>query len=294
MEAVLYYLVYGLTWILSLLPLRIMYIVSDFIYLLLYYFPSYRRKITAENLKNSFPEKNEKELKCIEKKFYHHLADLFIEDFKLIHMSSAQLEKRCVFTNTEIIHKLFDENRDVAAIMGHYGNWEWLVTLPMHSKYKFISIYKPIQNKLFDRFMNNVRTRYGMHTTPMSHIIKQIINDRNNNIRTFSSFISDQSPVKEDIKYRMPFLNQDTPVYLGAEKIALKYDMAVVFINVQKVKRGYYTATIELLFDHTKGLPEHLITETHVKRLEEIIREKPEYWLWSHRRWKHKRQVENE
>lgn len=293
MGAVFYYLFYGINWLVTLLPLRVLYIFSDIVYLLLYYFPSYRRKVVATNLKNSFPEKNEEELKCIEKKFYKHLADVFIETFKLTHISRSQLMRRFTISNIEIIEKLFDEKRDTIAVLGHYNNWEWLAIFPLYTKYKSVSIYKPLQNKFFDRFINNLRSQNGMVLTPMSKIIREIINDRNNNINTISAFISDQTPVKSEIKYWTTFLNQDTPIYMGTEKVASKYDMAVVFFNIQKIKRGYYNLSIELLFDHTAGLPEHQITETHVKRLEEIIREKPEYWIWSHRRWKHKKPVEN-
>lgn len=293
MGAILYYLFYGINRLVTLLPLRVLYIFSDIVYLLLYYFPSYRRNVVAVNLKNSFPEKNEEELRCVEKKFYKHLADVFIETLKLTHFSKSQLMRRFTVSNLEIIEKLFDERRDIIAVLGHYNNWEWLAVFPLYTKYKSVSIYKPLQNKFFDRFINNLRSQNGMVLTPMSKIIREIINDRKNSINTISAFISDQTPVKSEIKYWTTFLNQDTPIYMGTEKVASKYDMAVVFFNIQKIKRGYYNLNIELLFDHTAGLPEHQITETHVKRLEEIIREKPEYWIWSHRRWKHKKPVEN-
>jgi KDO2-lipid IV(A) lauroyltransferase len=289
-----YYLFYGINWIVTLLPLPVLYFFSDFIYLLLYYFPSYRRKVVATNLKNSFPEKSEEELKCIEKKFYKHLADLFIETLKLSHMSKSQLMKRFTVCNLGVISKLLEEKRDVIAVLGHYNNWEWLAALPLYTKYKAVSIYKPLQNKYFNMFINKLRSQNGMVLTPMSNIIREIINDRKNNINTISAFISDQTPIKSEIRYWTTFLNQDTPVYMGTEKVASKYDMAIVFFHIQKIKRGYYTLNIELLFDHTAGLPDHLITETHVRRLEEIITEKPEYWIWSHRRWKHKRPAEDE
>jgi KDO2-lipid IV(A) lauroyltransferase len=228
------------------------------------------------------------------KKFYKHLADLFIEIFKLTHMSNAEQIKRFSYSNLQVIDKLREEKRDIIAVLGHYNNWEWPTLLPHFLKYKIVIIYKPLQNKFFNRFINNQRSRDGIVLTPMSLVIREILNHRKNNINTLSVFLSDQTPVKGDIKYWTTFLNQDTPVYIGTEKIASKYDMAVVFFNIQKIKRGYYNLNIELLFDHTAGLPEHLITETHVRRLEEIIIEKPEYWIWSHRRWKHKRPVENE
>jgi KDO2-lipid IV(A) lauroyltransferase len=294
MRAVLYYIFYGIIWMLTFLPLSVLYILSDFIFLLLYYFPSYRRKVVGTNLKNSFPEKSEKELRVIEKRFYHHLSDLFLETFKLIHMSEKQQLRRFTYSNLEVIDKLRNENRDVVALLGHYNNWEWPTLLPKFMKYPTVIIYKPLQNKYFNNFINKQRSKYGIILTPMSLVIREILNYRQKKINTISIFISDQTPAKGDIKFWTPFLNQDTPVFTGAEKIALKYDMAVVFFHIQKKKRGYYNLDIELLFDHTAGLPEHTITETFTRRLEEVIRENPEYWIWSHRRWKHKRPVANE
>jgi Kdo2-lipid IVA lauroyltransferase/acyltransferase len=262
-------------------------------FVLFYYFPTYRREVVFTNLKNAFPEKNEKELRLIEKKFYRHLADVFIETFKLTHMSKKQLLKRWTVSNAEVLDRLYNEKRDVISILGHYNNWEWLIILPEFTKYKTLSIYKPLKNKYFNKFINDQRAKYGMVLTPMSNIIREIVSNRNNKINTLSSIIADQIPPKGDIKYWTTFMNQDTPIYLGAEKIAARYDMAMVFFNVQKVSRGHYHLNIELLFDHTAGLDEHAITEAHVRRLEEIIKEKPEYWIWSHRRWKHKRVVDN-
>jgi Kdo2-lipid IVA lauroyltransferase/acyltransferase len=289
MSALAFYIFYGINWVVTLLPLRILYVFSDFLYLILYYIVSYRRKVVAENLRNSFPEKSNEELKTIEKKFYHHLADLMIEILKLTHMSKELSLERMKITNPELLERLYAEGRDVVAVIGHYNNWEWLKSLIFHTQYQTVSIYKPLQDKQFDNFLLQLRKREGMILTPMSLIVREIIEARKSGRRTIYSFITDQTPPKGDIKYWTKFLNQDTPVYLGVEKIASKYDMAVVFFNVRKIKRGYYCYTPELLFEHTSGLPEYTITESHVKRLEEIIRENPEYWIWSHRRWKHKK-----
>ena len=294
MAAIGYYLFYGINWILTLLPLPVLYIFSDLLYIVLYYIVAYRRKVVADNLRNSFPEKSDAERKTIEKKFYRHLADLIIETFKSTHMSKATQRKRYTYSNLEIIDKLREEKRDIIAVLGHYNNWEWPTLLPYYLKYKTIIIYKPLQNKYFNRFINNHRSEYGIVLTPTSMVIREIINFRRNNINTVSVFISDQIPSKGDIKYWTTFLNQDTAVFTGAGKIASKYDMAMVFFHVQKVKRGHYNLNIELLYDHTAGLSEDVITETHVKRLEEIIREKPEFWIWSHRRWKHKKPADND
>ena len=294
MRAVVYYIFYPLNWMLTLLPLGALYIVSDVLFLFLYYFPSYRRKIVSANLKNSFPEKSPEEIKSIEKKFYKHLSDLFVETLKLTHMSKKQLMKRFTVSNTGVIEKLLEEKRDIIAVLGHYNNWEWLAAFPYYTDYKAISIYKPLQNRYFNKFLNGLRSGHGMVLTPMSLIIRELVADRNNGINTISAFISDQTPIKKEIKFWTQFLNQDTPVYIGTEKVAEKYDMAVVYFHIQKIRRGFYNLNIELLFDHTAGLPEHIITETHVRKLEEIIRKNPEYWIWSHRRWKHKKPAVNE
>jgi Kdo2-lipid IVA lauroyltransferase/acyltransferase len=294
MGAIGYYVFYGINWIITLLPLPVLYIFSDLLYLVLYYIVAYRRKVVAENLKNSFPEKSQEELKTIEKKFYRHLADLLIETFKLSHMSKAEQKKRFTYSNLEVIDKLREDKRDIIAVLGHYNNWEWPTLLPYYLKYIIIIIFKPLQNKYFNGFINRQRSKFGIVLTPTSQVIREIINYRKNNINTLSVFLSDQIPAKGDIKFWTKFLNQDTAVFTGAGKIAAKYNMAIVFFHIQKVKRGHYNLDIELLLEHTEGLSEDFITETHVRRLEEIIREKPEYWIWSHRRWKHKKPVENE
>lgn len=287
-----YYIFYGFIWLITLLPLNVLYIFSNILFFILYYFPSYRRKVVQENLRNSFPEKTEEDLRYIERKYYRHLADLFIETLKVTHMSEKQMKKHFILKNPELLGRLHREKRDIIAVLGHYNNWEWLNIFSAQTDYKTISIYKPLHNSNFDNFINKLRSKYGMVLTPMSAIIREIINDRKNNTNSISAFLSDQVPIRDDIKYWTNFLNQDTPVYLGAEKIASRFDMAVVFFNIQKIKRGYYELTVELLFEHTSGLPEYLITDTHVKRLEEVIQKNPEYWIWSHRRWKHKRPSE--
>jgi KDO2-lipid IV(A) lauroyltransferase len=289
MSAIIFYIFYGINWVITLLPMPVLYIFSDFLYLVLYYLISYRRKVVAENLRNAFPEKSLRERKIIEKKFYRHLADLMVEILKLTHMSKAQSLSHMTITNVELLERLYSEGRDVAAVIGHYNNWEWLKSLVFHTPFKTVSIYKPLQNKHFDRFLLDLRNREGMILTPMSLIVREIIEGRKANRRIIYSFITDQTPPKGDIKYWTKFLNQDTPVYLGVEKIASKYDMAVVFFNVTKIRRGYYNYTPELLFEHTAGLPEYAITESHVRKLEEVIKNNPEYWIWSHRRWKHKK-----
>ncbi len=287
-----YYIFYCINWAITLLPMRILYISSDILFLFLYYFPSYRKKIVTENLRNSFPEKSPKEIVLIRRKFYRHLADLFIETLKLVHLSNNQLKKRMTVSNPELIESLYDTGRDVVVVHSHYNNWEWLgVCYPLYTRYRTVSIYKPVQNSLLDRFVNNLRTRNNAGLAPMNLVVRKIIENQGRNIRTLYGFMADQTPAKALIEYYTEFLNQETPVFLGIEKIAAKFDMSVVFFNVQKVKRGYYNVTIELLFESTRDLSKYKVTEAHVRRLEEIIRQRPENWIWTHRRWKYKKQA---
>ncbi len=290
MSAISYYLFYAANWVMTLLPLRVLYIFSDFIYLIFCYVARYRKNVIRTNLKNAFPEKSEEEIMAINKKFYRHLSDLFIETLKLTHMSSRQLKRRFIVENPELLDNLKAQGRDIVAITGHYNNWEWMAGIPLYTDYKCISIYKPLKNKYFNGFINILRGKHGMNLTPMSLIIREFIKNKNEGINTLSAFIADQIPARGDINYWTNFLNQETAVYLGAEKIAVKYNMAVVFFNLQKPKRGHYRLKMELLTDDPRSLKEYVITEMHVKRLDEIIKEKPEFWIWSHRRWKHKRE----
>jgi Kdo2-lipid IVA lauroyltransferase/acyltransferase len=287
-----FYIFYGLNWVITLLPLKVLYLFSDLLFLFLYYFPSYRRNVVAENLRNSFPEKLTEEIADIEKKFYRHLADLFVETLKLTHLSNEELKRRLRLTNPELVEYLYNSGRDVAVVHSHFNNWEWVgAVFPLYAKYQTVSIYKPLQNRLFDRFLNSLRSRNNAGLAPMNHIVRKIIDNQGKNIRTLYGFMADQTPAKPEIRFYTTFLNQETPVFLGIEKIAVRYDMSIVFFNVQKARRGYYELTVELLFERTTGLPEYKVTETHVKRLEEVIRKNPEYWIWTHRRWKYKKQA---
>jgi KDO2-lipid IV(A) lauroyltransferase len=290
MDAVAFYIFYGLIWTVTLLPLRVLYIISDLLYLLLYYIIGYRKKVVRANLKNAFPGITDAERITIEKKFFRHLSDMFVETVKLIHLSEKNTRKRLKITNPELLDRLYIKGRDVIAVLGHYNNWEFMTILPKLADHTIISVYRPLKNKYFDRLITRLRTRYGHVLTPMSSVIRELIRYKNNNTRTFTALLSDQTPAKVDIHYWTKFLNQDTAVYLGAEKIATKYGMAVIFLNYKKIKRGYYSITYELICENAADMPEYAITEAHVRRLEEIITEKPEYWVWSHRRWKHKRE----
>ncbi|NLA50225.1 MAG: hypothetical protein GX876_12300 [Bacteroidales bacterium] len=287
METVGFYIFYGISRIITLLPLKILYLFSDLLFLLSYYFPGYRRKVVTTNLKNAFPGKNEKELAIIRRKFYRHFSDLVMETLKLININNKELAERMNYENLGLLDRLYAEGRDVVLVYSHYCNWEWTSTLCGFTGYKCIPVYRALNNKYFNRFMLKLRSRNEVTPVAMSAVIRKILTNRKDNVKAIYGLIADQTPPRAEIQYRTRFLNQDTPVYLGAEKIALKYDMAVIFMNIRKLRRGYYSCKMELLFEHTSGLEKYIVTNSHVRRLEEIIEQKPEYWLWSHRRWKY-------
>ncbi|HNX67334.1 MAG TPA: lysophospholipid acyltransferase family protein [Bacteroidales bacterium] len=291
MKRILFYIFYAFIYIITLLPLRILYIFSDLMFVLLYYFPSYRRKIVADNLKNSFPEKSEKERKIIARRYYRHMADIIIETIKEMHLSKRQVQKRFRIQNPELYEKYYAQGRDVLAVCSHYNNWEWLSSFVLSSKLKCITAYKPLSNKFFDRMMLDIRSKYGTETAPTSAVLKRIVKYRMQKMPTISAFIADQTPPKGEHVHWTTFLNQDTSFYIGTEKVAVMLDMVVVFIHIKKIKRGFYEAESIVITEHPKDEPPGAITEMHVRMLEKVIREEPEYWLWSHRRWKHKRPV---
>lgn len=290
MQTIISYILYGTIWLISLLPLRLLYIISDFNYLLLAYIIRYRRKVIDNNLKNSFPDKSNKERAAIRKEFYKHLCDYTVETFKLLNMSKKEILKRCIDKNPEVMSKFFDEGRSVVGILGHYGNWEWLSSYPLiNSKPKFLPIYKPLHNKLMDKMFFELRSHFGAEPLKKKDVLRCLISNKKEGNITLTGFIGDQTPTKTNIKYWTKFLNQDTPIFLGVEKIARKLNYPVVFVSMQKVKRGHYEVHTQLISENPKDTAEFEITEAHTRLLEKSIQDNPAYWLWSHKRWKHKK-----
>lgn len=290
MSRISFYFIYAFLWLAAWLPLRVLYIFSDLSFLIVYYVAGYRKKVVRENLKNSFPEKSTAELRKIERKFYLHLCDSFIEWIYPLHHSAKQMAKYYKFKNPELINELYKEGKAVAGVLGHYGNWEYLSLLPKYVNHKIWAIHLPQNNKYFNNLINNLRSKYGVHMMTTHESFRKLYQEADKGEITLTYFLADQSPHRNKIRYWTTFLNQDTPVFLGAEQIAKKLDMAVVFFDIRKVKRGHYTVEFITLAKNPCEYAEYEITELHVRALERRIREEPEWWLWSHKRWKHKRQ----
>lgn len=284
-----YAVAYVFLWTITWLPLGALFLIGDLFYLLAYRVIGYRKDIVRSNLRNSFPKKSEKEIIEIEKRFYRHLGDSFIEWFYPMHRSAGQLKPRYVFKNPELLNDLYEKGISVVGVLGHYGNWEWLSLLPMEVKHKVWAIHKPLKNPYFNQLINGLRSKYGVMMVSTKDSYRRLKMEKDRGEVTMTYFLADQSPQESKIRYWTSFLNQETPIFLGAEQIAKKLDMAVVFFDIRKVRRGHYEIEFKLLSESPKSEENHTITQKHVKALEERIIAEPEWWLWSHRRWKHKR-----
>jgi KDO2-lipid IV(A) lauroyltransferase len=269
------------------LPLSILYLFSDGLYYLLYYLIGYRLQIVSTNLQNAFPEKTPLQRKKIAKKYYRYLSDLIVETIKMKSISKKEIMKRMHLLNPELVHQYLNNNQAIILVTGHYGNWEWgIPRISLFSDSPNLIIYKPLSNKGFEDIFNKMRTRFGGIMVPMKNTLRKILEHKN--IPHISVFLSDQTPTPDASDYFVDFLNQPTLVFKGIEKIAQKTNYPVVYCHIDRVKRGYYHAEFTTLVEKPKLTVENEITILHNKFLEEIIKEKPELWLWSHKRWKHK------
>lgn len=286
MDAIIFYLAVPFLYLLSMLPLRVLYLLSDILYPVTFYLVAYRKKIVFENLRNSFPDKEENEIRELARKFYRHFNDLIVEILKMVTISPANLEKRIKLSNPEVLREYYRQEKSVLLVGAHFNNWEWSLRVCDASSHLPISIYKPLHNKYFNRFFEKTRERHGAVMIPMHDTFRRILADRQEGKLAYYGFVSDQSTIWEETQYWTTFLNQLTPVHLGIEKMALKTGFPVAFVHIKKIRRGYYEVEVLKLFDDVSGLAEHEITEKHVRILEANIRENPEQWLWTHRRWK--------
>lgn len=284
----LYYILYIAWYLLSLLPLSILYWLSDILYLILYHIVGYRRKIVRKNLTASFPEKSTAEIVSIEKGFYLFLCDYIVESMKLLTMSKEQLSRRMRFKGTETVDEIVRSGQSCACYLGHYGNWEWITSLPMAvtPEAQCGQIYHPLENKDFDKLFKHLRERMGAICIPMAETLRRIIEYRQKNKQVVIGYISDQVPYWNNIHYWTTFLHQDTPVLTGTERIARSANHAVFYMDMHRLKRGYYECEFKLITREPKKYKEFEITEKYFRELEKTIQREPRYWLWSHNRWK--------
>lgn len=281
-------LVYPILKGISLLPFPVLYRLSNFLYLVLYHLAGYRKKVVRVNLQNSFPDKTDAWRRDVERKFYRHLTDMFLETFKGMSLSKEELLKRMTNNPQEIYDKAFAEGRSSIIVMSHKGNWEWVsMSAQLHAKQKAQCIYKQLKNPFFEKLTQGIRSKYGTILIPMEQTLRVLAGQ--SGMVTATAFIGDQNPSNGKNAYWTKFLNQDTAFMWGTEKIARKTNQEVWYLQVRKIKRGYYEAHTRLLCSNPAETKEGEITELLVRATEEDIMSQPENWLWSHRRWKYKK-----
>jgi len=288
MQLLVYVLAYPFLWIISILPFRLLYAFSDFIYVILYHVFGYRKKVVQSNLNLVFPEKSEKEIKKITKKFYHHLCDMMVEAIKSMTISEKEMKKRFTFSNVEVLKEIEAQQRSIILMCGHYGSWEWIFILQTYVSHKGYAIYKRLANEYFDRLVKRIRAKYNSHLITTKEAIVKLQSSKAKGELTINGFVSDQTPRPSNAFHWQEFMGINVPVHTGAEMLAKKLDMAVVFFGVQRLKRGYYETTFKTITMDPKSIPDYGITDTFLKLVEEQIHSAPEYYLWTHKRWKYR------
>lgn len=288
MKKVIYKITYALLYMVSLLPYRVLYVLSDFFYLIVR-LSGYRRRVVRHNIETSFPEKSTQEHRQIERKFYHWLCDYFVETLKLLSVSRETLLKHIEFHGTEQLEECFDRGQTCAAILGHYGNWELLsaigLAMKRHTDAVMGLIYHPLRNDVFDWLFLDMRQSMGGVCIPKKEILRYLVAYKRENRMNLFGYISDQAPKWENIHLWLPFLNHDTPVFTGAERIMRKMQNAVFYVDMERPRRGYYVVRFQLITDNPSSMEEHEITRKFFQMLEESVRREPYCYLWSHDRW---------
>lgn len=274
----------------SRLPFRLLYILSDIAFPIIYYVVRYRRRIVRQNLTTSFPDKSLKEIKRIERGFYHFLCDYFNETIKLLSISPEKMLRHIEFRGVEQLEQCFDRGQTCAAILGHYGNWEWLsatgLAFHRHTDAVMGLIYHPLYSKVFDRLFIRIRQSMGGVCVPKKDILRRLVEYKQNGRMSLFGYIADQAPKWGNIHLWLDFLNHDTPVFTGAERIMRKMNNAVFYVDMQRPRRGYYVCTFRLITERPQEMEEFEITRRFFRMLEQSIKENPQTYLWTHKRWK--------
>jgi KDO2-lipid IV(A) lauroyltransferase len=289
MQYLIYLLVYPLIWMISILPFRLLYMFSDFVYIIVYRIVRYRKNTVRKNLALALPHLSDKERLIIEKKFYHHMCDMFLEMIKTMNISKDEICKRFVFKNIEIYNELEKQGKSIAIICSHYGSYEWIISMNYYSDFIAHGIYKQLRNPYFDKLVHKIRSKFNAKLITTKQTIPTIIENTKNNVLSLYGFASDQSPRLNSAYHWTKFMGIEVPVHTGAEMLSKRYNMALVYLNTKKVKRGHYEATLEILSENPIEVPNYDLTDQFIKLLEKQIYEAPEYYLWTHKRWKFRR-----
>ncbi|KOS05187.1 lipid A biosynthesis acyltransferase [Flavobacterium akiainvivens] len=290
MQFLAYVLAYPFIWLISLLPFRVLYILSDFVYVLIYYIVGYRKKIVRKNFELCLPHLSAQEKKKVEKQFYHHFCDSFVEMVKTLNISDKEIKKRFVFTNFEVIHELEETGKSTVVLIGHYASYEWLLLMHKYLKKQVgFGIYKPIKNKYFDRLVRKIRGKFGAELIGMRQVIPQMRQNIRNGKQGAYGFITDQSPRLNTEAHWCTFFGMEVPVHVGGEMLSKKIGLNMAYARIEKVKRGYYQCTFIPVEGDLKAIPNFEVTDRFMLMLEEQIKQAPQYYLWTHNRFKHRK-----
>lgn len=271
------------------MPFRIFYWISDIVYFIVYYIIRYRKGTVRNNLKIALPHLTDKERLAVEKKFYQHFCDLFMEMTKTMTISHTEMDKRFKITNLELIKEYEEKGKSIMLLASHYANWEWLISLNLKLSYQGVAVYKQIANRYFDKLIKDIRSKYNTELVSTDKTIPLMANNNRKGILSVYGLASDQSPKTKQIAHWESFMGMETAVHIGPELLSKKYNLNVVYAKITKVKRGYYEATLVPITDDAKSLPNYEIIHRYIKELEKQIYEAPEYYFWTHKRWKHHR-----
>lgn len=293
MKNLTYYLSFALWFIISLLPLWVFYRLSDGLYYLVYHVVRYRRRVVYANLRSSFPEKSEAEIERIAKDFYSFFCDYIVETLKFFSMGEKNIRKRMKFEGLGQVKEDFANGRSVSVYLGHYCNWEWISSLGLHLGEQCGQIYHPLENATLDRLFLYMRGRFKAQSIKMDDTFLTILKWKKEGRKNIVGYIADQVPGYNNIHYWADFLHHDTPVFTGAERISKIMDTAVYYIDVERPRRGYYVARFIKIADSLNEHPVFFATEQYFRLLEKNIQRAPQYWLWSHKRWKRTREEFN-
>lgn len=289
MQFIAFILIYPFLWMISMLPFRLLYLLSDFFFVIMYHVVGYRKKTVRKNLLIALPNLSEKERLEIEKKSYHHLCDLFLEMIKTLTISDQEMNNRFVTKNIEVLKELETKGKSIAIMTGHYASYEWSISMNKSFSFQGYAIYKKIANSYFDKLVRDIRSKFGATLITTKETIPTIEENFKKGHLGIYGFASDQSPKPSRAFHWGTFFGVETPFQTGAEMLAKKYDMTMLYLKIKKVKRGFYEASFEELAENPNQFPDFEITDLFMKKLEAQILEAPEYYLWSHKRFKVKK-----
>jgi len=287
MKYLLFIIIYSILWCISVLPFSILYFISDFLYIILYKLVGYRVRTVRANLKLAFPQLNDKERREIEKKFYHHLCDLFMEMVKTLSISEKELNRRFTFSNIELLKEYERKDKSIILMLPHYANWEWVISLGSHIEYKGFGVYKKLSNKYFDKLMRDIRSKFNAELISTRETTNVIRTNQSKGLHGVYLFLSDQTPLLRANLHWEEFMGVEVPVHMGAEALARKLDMNILYLRIDKKERGYYAGSFSEITDNIKMEPKYRPTRMFLDKVEEQVREVPYYYFWTHKRWKY-------